>query len=214
MRPCTCDSCFRFEQASGFPKFLAPRTIRHHLQKQKALPESPLVDFPPPPSLVASASSLPSLVDSPSSPSPPSLVDSPSLPSFLDSHSHISPDLPIEQGADEVPAIAFRGRGRPRASVVFANQPLGDLLLDTRDKFPNMTEGVLDSQFALHNANKSLGVDGDITGLQARRVQDRLTASMFQIFLLCHNHCSIKYGELLNAVVCPTCGAGYNGGHL
>ena len=139
MRPCTCDSCFRFEQASGFPKFLAPRTIRHHLQKQKALPESPLVDFPPPPSLVASASSLPSLVDSSSSPSPPSLVDSPSLPSFLDSHSHISPDLPIEQGADEVPAIAFRGRGRPRASVVFANQPLGDLLLDTRDKFPNMT---------------------------------------------------------------------------
>ena len=40
MPRCTCASCCHFEQASGFPKLLAARTIRRHLAKQKLVARS------------------------------------------------------------------------------------------------------------------------------------------------------------------------------
>ena len=158
MPACTCDSCSRFEQASGFPRLLSVRTIRRHLQKQKAAANLPSLDIDNPlsHSIHVSSPSL-SIVNSPIVNSP-SIVNSPIL-----ARDQIEPlsELRLERELEYVEGLEGRSRGRPRTSIEWANQPLGSLLLDMRDKFPNMTERVMDSQFALHNANKSLWVNVD-----------------------------------------------------
>ena len=199
MPRCTCASCCHFEQASGFPKLLAARTIRRHLAKQKLVARS--ID------------SALSIVNTPvlSPVNSPFLASEPLSDSLLEldlEHDNAQASVDVEHGRAHVP------RGRPRMCIEFDNRPLGSLLLDMRDKFPNMTEHVLNSQFSLHNANKQLGVDVDITGLQARRMQDRTATAMFEVFWLCHNQCSIQYGELRDEVLCPKCGALYDGGRV
>ena len=185
------------------------RTIRRHLKKQGALVASsvPLVNSP---SLaIGNSLSVPPANSSPISPPNYDANSSPISAPNYDAQNELPCELDDEPGEAQA---GLPSRGRPRRDLDFANQPLGSLLLDMRDKFPNMTEGVIDAQFALHNANKALGVDRDITGSQARRMHARRTKDMVEVFRLCHNQCSIQYGLLQDAISCPKCDAPYDGG--
>ena len=209
MERCPCRSCISFEQVSGMTRLWCSRTIRRHLKKQRALVASsvPLVNSP---SLaIGNSLSVPPANSSPISPPNYDANSSPISAPNYDAQNELPCELDDEPGEAQA---GLPSRGRPRRDLDFANQPLGSLLLDMRDKFPNMTEGVIDAQFALHNANKALGVDRDITGPQARRMHARRTKDMVEVFRLCHNQCSIQYGLLQDAISCPKCDAPYDGG--